>query len=210
MSEFRVCLSSSAMVEELAKIQRLCFPTVGKDELITAAQYRHHIQVFPEGQLVVVTPDGEVVASSTSCRRRIDFAHYHHTYMEASGQNWLHSHDPSGDWLYGVDIGVHPSYRGRGLSRLLYDARKALVEQLGLRGMLVGGMLKGFASYRATMSAEAYLSEVKAGRIFDPTVSVQLRQGFQVHGLMPNHIDDPTIDGAAALLVWRRDSAKRI
>ena len=198
------------MAEDLAQLQRLCFPTVGKDQLISAAQYRHHLEVFPQGQLVVMDREGSGVASSTSCRCHIDLAHYQHTYMEASGQNWLHSHDPSGDWLYGVDIGVHPSHRGKGLSRLLYDARKALVRTLGLQGMIVGGMLKGFAAYRATMSAQEYLSHVKAGSLFDPTVSVQLRQGFQVHGLLPNHIDDPTIDGAAALLLWRSESPERI
>jgi hypothetical protein len=83
------------------------------------------------------------------------------------------------------------------------------VQRLGLQGMLVGGMLKGFAAYRDRMSAQSYLAAVTSGALFDPTVSEQLRQGFRVHGLMPDHIDDPTIDGDAALLVWRVDAAAK-
>jgi hypothetical protein len=90
---------------------------------------------------------------------------------------------------------------------MLSDARKALALRLGLQGMLVGGMLKGFASHRDQISAERYVSDVASGATFDPTVSVQLRQGFRVHGLMPDHLDDPTIEGDAALLVWRADAA---
>jgi hypothetical protein len=57
------------------------------------------------------------------------------------------------------------------------------------------------------MPAQEYLAAVQRQEIFDPTVSVQLRRGFQVHGFLPHYIDDPTIDGAAALLMWRNDAA---
>ena len=130
--------------------------------------------------------------------------------MQAAGDNWLHSHDPDGPWLYGVDIGVHPDYRGIGLSKLLYDARKMLVYELGLNGILIGGMLKGYGPYRTTMSPAEYAAKVADGTYFDPTVSVQLRRGFHIHGILPHYIDDPTIDGAAALLVFRNDRQTNI
>jgi GNAT superfamily N-acetyltransferase len=206
MSEYRVCLSRPELAVDLAQIQRLCFPTVAEHELITAAQYRAHIERFPDGQFVLLNSQDQVVGGSTSCRCQIDLAHYHHTYMEAAGQNWLDNHNPHGDWLYGIDLGVHPQHRSRGLSKLIYDARKDLARRLGLRGILIGGMLKGFASYRDKLSATEYLAQVESGALFDPTVSVQLRRGFAVHGLLPHYIHDPTIDGAAALLIWRSDS----
>jgi len=205
MNPFRVVRSQPEMADDLARIQKLCFPTVGEAEIITAAQYRSHIATFPEGQLAVIDKQGTVVAGSTSCRCNLDLANYHHTYMEASGDNWLKNHVPDGPWLYGVDIGVHPDYRGQGLSKLLYDARKMLVYALGLRGILVGGMLKGYGPYRATMSPGEYAAQVASGTYFDPTLSVQLRRGFHIHGMLPHYIDDPTIDGAAALLVFHND-----
>lgn len=210
MSEHRVCPSHPDLADDLATLQRLCFPTLGTDELITAQQFRHHLQVFPQGQLVVLDSHDRPIASSSSCLHRTEFVHSEHTYMEASGQNWLSSHTPDGEWLYGIDIGVHPDHRGQGLSRLLYDARKALVRSLGKQGLVVAGMLKGFAKYRANMTAEQYLRSVQEQQIFDPTVSVQLRQGLSVHGLLPHHIDDPTIDGMAVRLIWYSDVASRI
>ena len=210
MSELRVCPSHPDLADDLATLQRLCFPTLGVAELITAAQFRHHLTVFPQGQLVVLDSTDRPVASSSSCLHRSDFVHSQHTYMEASGQNWLSTHTPDGDWLYGIDIGVHPDHRGKGLSRLLYSARKALARTLGKKGLVVAGMLKGFSKYRAHMTAEDYLHNVEIGAIFDPTVSVQLRQGLSVHGLLRHHIDDPTIDGMAARLIWYSDEASTI
>ncbi len=210
MSEHRVCPSHPDLADDLATLQRLCFPTLAEGELITAEQYRHHLQVFPIGQLVVLDSHDRPVASSSSCLHHADFVYSQHTYMQASGQNWLTSHTPDGEWLYGIDIGVHPDHRGKGLSRLLYDARKALVRQLGKKGLVVAGMLKGFATYRSHLSAEEYLRSVQHNEIFDPTVSVQLRQGLSVHGLLPHHIDDQTIDGMAARLIWYSDASSRI
>ncbi len=209
MTEFRVCATRPEMAAALAHVQRLCFPNVSEDELITAEQYRAHLDVFPEGQFAVVDPAGRPVASATSCRCNQDLLNTHHTYMQAAGNNWLSNHVPDGPWLYGVDIGVHPDHRGKSLSKLLYDARKLLVYRLGLRGILIGGMLKGYGPYRAAMSPAEYAAKVANGTYFDPTLSVQLRRGFQIHGILPHYIHDPTIDGAAALLVWANDRLSR-
>jgi ribosomal protein S18 acetylase RimI-like enzyme len=97
---------------------------------------------------------------------------------------------------------VHPQFRGRGIARRLYDARKALVRERGLRGIVTGAMIPGFAQYKSVMDAETYVSRVVSGEIFDPTFSVQLRQGFQVRGLLPNYLPDTATDGWSVLIEW--------
>jgi hypothetical protein len=52
------------------------------------------------------------------------------------------------------------------------------------------------------MSAEAYVAAVMAGHIVDPTLSVQLKMGFTVHGVIQHYVDDPACDGKAAFIVW--------
>jgi hypothetical protein len=52
------------------------------------------------------------------------------------------------------------------------------------------------------MDAHAYVGHVVAGRIFDPTLSVQLRQGFRVRGLLPNYLPDSATDGWSVLIEW--------
>jgi GNAT superfamily N-acetyltransferase len=206
MSElFSIVPSRLDMIEQLAAVQRACFPTLAAAELITAAHYAAHIARFPEGQLAVIErATGQVVACSTDFRTSaVDFAHIEHRYIEAVDHNWLGHHDPTGAWLYGADIGVLPAYRQRGLARRLYQARQALVRRLGLKGHVAGGLLSGFVQYKTAMSVADYVAAVVAGEIFDPTLSVQLKVGFTVHGIIQHYVDDPACDNKAAFIVWR-------
>ena len=51
---FTVVKSQLEMVDELAAIQRACFPTLAEAERITAAQYAAHISRFSAGQPAVL------------------------------------------------------------------------------------------------------------------------------------------------------------
>ncbi len=199
---FKVVQSTLAMVEQLEAVQRASFPTLAEAEVMVAAHYAAHIERFPEGQLAVVNEAGDVVACSTDFRTTVDFDHYEHRYIDAVDDNWLGHHDPEGDWLYGADIGVKPAYRRRGLSTMLYKRRQQLMRDLNLRGHVAGGLLAGYGEYKGQMMVEDYVAKVVAGDIFDPTVSIQLKRGFKIHGIIENYVDDPTCDNKAAFIVW--------
>jgi ribosomal protein S18 acetylase RimI-like enzyme len=98
---------------------------------------------------------------------------------------------------------VLPEYRQRGIARMLYTARRGLIRRLRLRGHVAGGMLIGYGKLKDQMSVETYVDKVKAGDLFDPTVSVQLRVGFTIHGIIYNYVDDLSCDHKAAFMVWR-------
>ena len=51
------------------------------------------------------------------------------------------------------------------------------------------------------MDVAKYFEKVKAGELFDPTVSVQQKLGFEIVGLMKDYLHDPTCGNAGALLV---------
>src|SRR5689334_5362559 len=111
--------TQSADAAGLAELQKIVFPTLSDDELIKAPHYLRHIEVFPEGQLLI-TDDSKVIGMTSTMRSNFDFEHYHHTFKETIAGGWLSNHNPGGEWLYGLDIGVHPAYRGKGLARYLY------------------------------------------------------------------------------------------
>jgi GNAT superfamily N-acetyltransferase len=194
--------STPDMAEQLERIQRASFPSLDEASLITAAHYRAHIERFPQGQFAVVDDAKQVVACSTDYRTHVDFNHFEHRYLEAVDHNWLSHHDPDGEWLYGVDIGVLLAYRRRGIARMLYEARRALIRRLRLRGHVAGGMLVGYGQYKDLMPVESYVDQVKTGTLFDPTVSVQLKMGFTIHGILHDYVDDPSCDNKAVFLVW--------
>lgn len=200
--KYRIIRSRPDLVDQLEAIQRASFPSLAEEEIMTAKHYASHIRIFPEGQLCVLNEDDRVVACSTDFRMKIDFDHFEHRYIDAVDGNWLGNHDPEGDWLYGADIGVHPEFRRQGIAKMLYTARHDLVRELNLRGHVAGGMLSGFYRYKDHMPVETYVEKVVAGEIFDPTLSVQLKRGFHVHGIIRNYVDDPICDNKAAFIVW--------
>jgi GNAT superfamily N-acetyltransferase len=186
--------------ERLEELQRIVFPTLADDQRFKAKHYRKHVELFPEGQMCVV--DGaRVIGMTSTIRYDFDFEHPHHTFAEIIQGGWLTSHQPHGRWLYGQDLGVHPEYRGRGIARLLYRARHALVRRLGLDGQVTVGMPSGYGALADAMSAEAYLAEVVAGTRRDPTISVQMGVGFEARGLIEGFIDDPVCAGYGVVLV---------
>lgn len=201
---FAVVQSEPWMVEQLEAIQRASFPSLAREELISAEQYAAHQRVFPEGQHAVVErATQKVVACSTDFRTHIDWNHYQHKYLEAVGGNWLTQHNPQGDWLYGADIGVHPEFRGLGLSTLLYTARQNLVRRLGLKGHVAGAMPKGYAPYQRDLPIEQYVQKVVRGEMFDPVLSVQLKRGYAVWGIIPEYLHDPSCGNYGVFIVWR-------
>jgi len=200
---FTVVQSTLEMVDQLEAVQQASFPTLAAEELITAEHYAAQIERFPAGQMAVVNEAGKVVACSTDFRTTVDFDHFEHRYIDAVDDNWLGNHDPAGDWLYGADIGVLPGYRRRGIATMLYQARHDLVRKLNLCGHVAGGMLIGYGQYKDELTIEAYVAAISAGEIFDPTVSVQLKRGFSIHGIIHDYVEDPTCDNKAAFIVWR-------
>jgi GNAT superfamily N-acetyltransferase len=201
---YEVVPTEAEMADALAAIQEACFPTLDPGERIRAEHFRRHVEVFPEGQLTVVDrATGRPVASSTDFRTRLDLGHFQHRYLDAVAGNWLTSHDPAGDWLYGADIGVHPAHRGRGVSSLLYAARQALARRRGLRGHVEGAMPRGYGAVAATTPIEAYVARVVRGEVHDPVLSLTLRHGYHVYGVIPGYLHDPSCADHGVFVVWR-------
>lgn len=191
---------------QLEILQETVFPTLAKDSLFRAAHYLNHIRIFPEGQFVVT--DGEkVVGMTTTIRYHLDETHSH-TFADVLDGGHLNTHEPNGEWLYGLDVGTHPQWRGRGIARQLYDARQHTVERLNLRGQYTYGMLTGYGALKAMMRAEDYYDELIAGKRKDPTVSRQMANGFEPVKLVPGYLDDPVCDGYTVLLIRKNPNFK--
>ena len=186
--------------DELEQLQFACFPTLADEQRFKAAHYRRHIEIFPTGQFTVL--DGNrVVGATSTIRLDFNFEHVDHTFDEIIDGGWLTKHNPQGHWLYGADIGTHPEFRGRGIAAALYAARQELVWRLALEGQVTAGMLPGYAAHRDKFTVQEYYERVVRGEIFDPTVSMQMKVGFEPRGLLENYLDDPVCDNSSVLLV---------
>ena len=142
-----------------------------------------------------------MVGGTSTCRLHFDFGHGGHTFDDVIQGGWLTSHEPDGDWLYGADVSVHPDHRGRRLARGLYAARQDTVRRLGLKGQVSAGMMRGYGAVKDRMSAEEYYRRLADGTVNDPTLSAQMKIGFELRGLLPNYVHDPVCDDYAVLIV---------
>ena len=191
-------------IPELVRLQRLSFPTLTDLERLNEEKYFKHLELFPEGQLVAVAyMEGEMIpiGSTSTFRTDFDFDHIQHTFLDAVAEGWLTHHNPHGTWLYGADLNVHPKYRGMRVGGRLYEARQQLVRRLNLRGELAGGLIPGYHQHADTLTIAQYVLHVHQTRLHDPTLSMQLRNGFRVRGILYDHIADPRSHNAATLIM---------
>ena len=190
--------------DELEELQRLCFPTLDDAERFKARHYRKHVELFEDGQFVVLDDD-RVVGATSTIRLRFDFHHVDHTFAEIIQGGWLTSHQPDGDWLYGADVGINPAYRRRGLATALYAARQETVWRRGLKGQVTAGMIRDYGAVKDRMTAQEYYDAVVGGRRKDSTLSMQLGVGFKPRALLANYLNDPVSDNYSVLLELSAD-----
>ena len=195
-----------ADAQQLEALQNAVFPTLDDSQRLKAPHYLKHIELFPRGQFVAA--DGErVVAMTTAIRLSDAFLHRAHTFNDVIQGGFCTSHDPRGEWLYGVDMGTHAQYRGRGLARALYVARHQTVRELGLRGQYTMGMISGYGSLAGKLSAEQYYAKLLKGDLNDATVNAQMKIGFEPHGLVPEYLTDPSCKNYCVRLILPAEKA---
>lgn len=196
--------------EELVAMQISCFPGL---KPWSREQLESQLSNFPEGQLCIVI-DGQIVASSSSLILDFDPRVQWHDYTKVADNGFIRNHNPRGDTLYGIEIMVHPDFRGMRLSRRLYEARKELCRNKNLASMIIGGRIPGFAKHSEEMSARDYVENVQEKALYDPVLTAQLANGFALQGLIENYLPaDSDSKGFATFLEWRnldyRRDAKR-
>ena len=165
-------------------------------------KYLTQLSTFPEGQ-ICIEDNGKVVAAAFAVI--VDYEQFgdQHTYDEITGDAYLTTHDPNRDVLYGVDVFVDPEYRGLRLGRRLYEARKELCRNLNLKSIIAGGRIPNYQKYAREMSPYEYIEKVKSKDIYDPTLSFQLANDFEVRRVLSAYLpEDKESKGYATLLQW--------
>lgn len=173
-------------------------------ENYSAGQISGQINNFPEGQFVAAF-EGTIVGYCASSRIDEAVALAPHDWATISGNGFGSRHDPTGDWLYGIEMAVDDRRRGLRIGKRLYEARRTLAERLELRGIVFGGRMPGYARVKAKVDGpEDYLARVQAGEFRDQVIGFQLANGFAPIGVLRGYLPfDKASGGFAAHMVWR-------
>ena len=176
------------------------------DDFFDADDILAHIERFPEGQFMAMRISGpgagHAIAAAITMRTARPPSAPILPWIEAIGDLQIGGHEADGDWLYGVELGVHPRYRGQGIATNLYKARFQLVTELNLRGWYAVGMLMGYKDYADRMDVVEYGEKVIAREIKDPTVTLQLKRGFRGEAVVRDYVEEPDAGDSGVLIVW--------
>lgn len=169
------------------------------------AQLISHLEVFPHGQFVALEAASQrVVGMAASLIVLWNDYDMNMDWEAFTDRGTFKNHDPAnGRTLYGAEVMVNPRMQRRGIGKKLYQARRELVRSLGLLRIRAGARLRGYHRYAKRMSAEDYVIGVVRKKFADPTLSFQLREGFEVIGVVANYLHhDPESLGHAAIIEW--------
>lgn len=191
-------------IKGVVSLQPLCFPPPFPAELLWNEEHlRHHLRIFPEGQIIALIED-RIVASGTNLIISEEIWQAHGNFDKTVGSFFLDNHDPKGSTLYGVDISVHPDFRGLGIGKKIYQYRFEQVKKLGLTRYGTSVRMPDYSTWNNTNtgSVSEYAQLVAKGKLKDRTLTPMIKFGLTLEGVAEGHMDDPESGNAAAVLGW--------
>ncbi len=205
-SRLRIRNAEQRDLQAIRELSARAYPAM---EPYSLDMIRGHLNHFPEGQFVVEY-DGRIVGYCATFIVSGQQCLQPHTWKAITGNGFASRHNPRGDYLYGMEICVDPAFRNQRIGQRLYSARKKLCQRLHLKGIVVGGRIPRLArNLRRFGSPEAYVEAVDQKRFRDPTLSFQLRNGFEVLGVLRDYLPaDKESLGHAVHLLWRNPEAQ--
>ncbi len=200
-ANYRIRLMEPSDYETIIEICRLVYPT---ETPYTLDELEDHRQVFPQGQFVAIHGDRDAVAGVhfTLRLRMMDF-HIDDAWDVLTACGSFLDHRPDGPTLYGADIMVHPGHQHHGIAHALTDQARFVVQRERLWRMVGASRLPGYGKQSSSMKIEQYVEAVVEGTLFDPVLSIHLKDGWTVvrpiHGYL-QHDEDSA--GWAEVIQW--------
>lgn len=200
-SNYRLRIAEPSDYDAVIEICKRVYPT---EKPYTREELEDHGQVFPQGQFVAVDDtSGELAGCHFTLRLRMIDYHLDDPWDVLTAGGTFLDHEPQGPTLYGADIMVHPDHQHHGLAHALTDRARLLVQEERLWRLVGASRLPGYAKHASTMTSQQYVDAVVAGKIFDPVLSIHLKDGWVVVQPIYGYLQhDEESAGWAAVMQW--------
>jgi hypothetical protein len=157
-------------------------------------QLASRISIFPQGNIIAVL--GDTIVAYVAFEYVDDIInHPNFTWAEITGNGMIaSSHRPEGEYLYGINLSVHHSMRGRHLSLDLFLHVWANIILNNKRGTFLGSRIPYFRSYKKRnpeASAEEYVKLKRNGHAYDPELRLYEKDGLKPVKILPGYFPDP-------------------
>ena len=200
-ANYQICQLEPSHYEAIIAICELVYPT---ETPYTVEELEDHRQIFPQGQFVAMDVTRNEVAGVhfTLRLRMIDFHIDDSWDVLTAGGSFL-DHNPEGPTLYGADIMVHPRHQHHGLAHALTDQTRLLVQEERLWRMVGASRVPGYGKHCATANIEQYVDAVENGELFDPVLSIHIKDGWTVVRPIWGYLQhDEDSAGWAVVIQW--------
>lgn len=188
---------------DLIRIQQESFPPPFPSVLWwNEVQLKNHVTLFPQGALCIEV-NGEIAGSMTGLLVDFDPQHPEHSWEAITDNGYIRNHNPNGNTLYVVDIGVRPAFRKLGLGKWLMFSMYDVVVHLGLERLLGGGRMPGYHKHANEKSPEQYIDAVVKGELKDPVITFLLRCGRTPVKVVANYLEDEESNNYGTLMEWK-------
>ncbi|MGE0200279.1 MAG: GNAT family N-acetyltransferase [Candidatus Melainabacteria bacterium] len=194
----------NAKTSDIPAIRALCKRVYPHMLPYSQTVLKGHIHNFPKGQFVAVYGD-EIIGYCATIIQTSEKVLKPHTWHVITGGGYGSTHDPEGDFLYGMEIYVDPNYRRLKVGDRLYRARKKLCTDLKLSGIVFGGRMPNYAkNAKLKLSPEDYVERVRQKKLKDPVVNFHFRHEFELLGVLKDYLpSDSESLGYATHMIWR-------
>ncbi|MEJ2745830.1 MAG: hypothetical protein P8123_09135 [bacterium] len=183
--------------------------------------FRSQLAIFPEGQLCFEDEQGQIWGCVNLMKLRFDpHRPLNASWSDITADGYITTHDPCGNWLFGVNLAVHPHGYFIGAAAALIDAAARRCAQMHLRGIVLVGRMPGYTRWlrdRARMgnrldgeaigTAREYMDARVQGsdgtpRRLDPELGLYESFGLRILSPIPRYIPDRKSLDFGIAMVW--------
>jgi len=189
-------------LDEVMGVERNAWPP---ELQATKEKFASRLNVFPEGFLIAKLND-KAQGVTTSQITTYDPSVIKTWDEITNGGMIAETHNPLGNALYVVSVGVAKEAQGEGIGGKIVEAQKELAKKLELRYLYLGARIPGYNNYckeHGELSIEKYL-ELKndKGEAFDPEIRFYSKRGLEVKKIISEFEPDVNSRNYGAVMVW--------
>ena len=143
MTNFSISQLTESDLAEIDRVEKNTWPA---DWQAPKEKFAARISKFPQG-VFGIFEDGKLVGVTTSMRISFDpnkIDGYHKTWDEITGNGFITTHEPDGNILYVVSVGVQNESQGKGYGQQLVTKQFELAKKLGCKYLMLGARLPKF------------------------------------------------------------------
>jgi GNAT superfamily N-acetyltransferase len=150
--------------------------------------------LYPAGQVLCFFDD-ELVGANLA--RVVPFERYAapHTQEECIDLDRFVPDTASGDWVYGLDIFVHPQYQNLKIGKQVYEVFFRNICRDNFKGVVGICRAVNYLAHQHEMDLETYVAKTKARELNDNVLSFHLRNGGEFVSISPDFCPDDTASG---------------